>query len=234
LRGTLASSFLRSGRGQLHLVYGAANGSLAPLQQGASAGVISSREMKEGPGRRADRRVVRSRRRLHAALVELILERGWERVTVQEVCGRANVGRSTFYAHYADKEDLLVGGLDLVRDGLLAALRKTTDRPPFEFLHGLIEHANQSRRLFRAIIGRRSGLAVQRRFREVVVELVEEELVHRGIDARQRPTLARYLAGALVELLIWAVDARTPVNAAALETEFVRLSVPVLAVAARG
>jgi len=195
--------------------------------------MLWSRAMKESPGRRADRRVVRSRVRLHAVLVELILERGWERVTVQDVCERADVGRSTFYAHYADKEDLLIGGLDLVRDGLLAALRKAPDRPAFAFLHGLVEHVNESRRLFRAIIGRRSGLAVQRRFREVVLELMEEELGHRGVPARPLPTVARYLAGALVELLIWAVDARTPRDAASLEAEFVRFSLPVLQIAAK-
>ncbi|WP_280215462.1 helix-turn-helix domain-containing protein [Nocardia cyriacigeorgica] len=37
-----------------------------------------------------------------------MIERGYERVTVTDVIDRADVGRSTFYAHYRDKDDLLV------------------------------------------------------------------------------------------------------------------------------
>ena len=57
---------------------------------------------------RPDRRVARSRRALKEALTDLILERGYESVTVQDVIDRADVGRSTFYAHFLDKDDLLM------------------------------------------------------------------------------------------------------------------------------
>ena len=48
-----------------------------------------------------DRRVQRTRKILHEALVELILEKGFDKVTVQDVIKRANVGRSTFYSHFS-------------------------------------------------------------------------------------------------------------------------------------
>jgi hypothetical protein len=63
--------------------------------------------MARGQARDVDRRVRRSRQVLHQALVELVLERGWDRVTVQAVCDRARVGRSTFDVHFADKEEHL-------------------------------------------------------------------------------------------------------------------------------
>lgn len=160
-----------------------------------------------------DRRVAESRRALHGAIVELTLQRGWDRVTVHEVCRRAGVGRSTFYAHFADKEDLLIGGLDDVRDGLLAL---ATGRA-FGFLPGLLAHVDESRRLFRAVIGKHSGLAVQRRFRAVTLDLVAAELARLGVDD---DLLARFLTGALVELLVWWVDAKTSVTADALAADF--------------
>ena len=69
-------------------------------------------EHEGGRGARPDRRVARSRRALKEALTDLILERGYEAVTVQDVIDRADVGRSTFYAHFLDKDDLL----DLILD----------------------------------------------------------------------------------------------------------------------
>jgi AcrR family transcriptional regulator len=57
---------------------------------------------------RHDRRVQRTRKILQDALVELILEKGFDKVTVQDVIERANIGRSTFYSHFKDTEDLFL------------------------------------------------------------------------------------------------------------------------------
>ena len=57
---------------------------------------------------RPDRRVSKTRKALKEALTDLILEEGYEGVTVQDVIDRADVGRSTFYAHFVDKDDLLM------------------------------------------------------------------------------------------------------------------------------
>lgn len=57
---------------------------------------------------KVDRRVRRTRRRLGEALVALITERGYDTLTVEEIAERADVGRTTFYSHYQDKDDLLL------------------------------------------------------------------------------------------------------------------------------
>ena len=59
-----------------------------------------------------DRRVRKTRRALRESLFSLVAERGWDSVSVQHVCERADVGRSTFYTHFADREDLLLSGFD--------------------------------------------------------------------------------------------------------------------------
>ena len=161
----------------------------------------------------------------------LILERGWDRVTVQAVCTRAGVGRSTFYVHFADKEDLLVGGLEHVRDDLRRHRRAAKAAPPFAFVSGLIAHADGSRRLFRAVIGKRAGVAVQRRFREVVGELMSDDLRDQRIAARHLAVTSRFLTGALVELLFAWVDGKDRAPASEVEGHFVRLAAPVVAAA---
>src|SRR3990172_8985094 len=59
-----------------------------------------------------DRRVQKTRKLLQDALIELVAEKGYETVTIQELLDRANVGRSTFYAHFQDKDQLLHSILD--------------------------------------------------------------------------------------------------------------------------
>ena len=59
-----------------------------------------------------DRRVQKTRKLLQDALIELVAEKGYESITIQEILDKANVGRSTFYAHFQDKDQLLHSILD--------------------------------------------------------------------------------------------------------------------------
>ena len=54
----------------------------------------------------SDRRVRRTRAAIQAALTELILEKGYDSVTVSDIIDRADIGRSTFYSHFTDKRDV--------------------------------------------------------------------------------------------------------------------------------
>jgi AcrR family transcriptional regulator len=87
----------------------------------------------KGPDKQTDkrdRRIERTRRTLREALIALILERGWDDISVQDVCNRADVGRSTFYTHFADKEELLVGGFDDLRKVLRGSLATMAAHSP--------------------------------------------------------------------------------------------------------
>ena len=65
-----------------------------------------------------DRRVRRTRALLQNALMASMIEKGYEATTVQDIIDRADVGRSTFYTHFADKQTLLASRLDDLRDAL--------------------------------------------------------------------------------------------------------------------
>src|SRR4051794_19225734 len=107
-----------------------------------------------------DRRVRKTKTQLRDALVALVLERGWDAVSVKDVCERADVGRSTFYVHFVDKEDLLLSGFDDLHKELRD--HHATRETPFGFAEPLIAHARENLKLYRALIGRKSGQAVQR------------------------------------------------------------------------
>ena len=170
----------------------------------------------------------RTRYALRDALILLLEERGWDDINIQDLCEQANVGRSTFYLHYQNKEELLVGGFDDLRAWLhakSAPVESSADAMPF--VHGLIEHVYEQRNLFRSIIGRRSGHVVQKRFREMVCKLIEKEVVPPHADWKHKAG-AHYIAGALVELLAWWVDSGMGHTADEMEKIFYQLAFPTI------
>ncbi len=83
--------------------------------------------MKKKTQKPVDRRIQKSKKYLSDAFIALILEKGYEAVTVQEIIDRANVGRSTFYAHFESKEQLLFSLLGTMNE-------KSKDGIDFEML----------------------------------------------------------------------------------------------------
>jgi AcrR family transcriptional regulator len=167
-----------------------------------------------------DRRVRRTKKQLRDALVNLVLERGWDAVSVIDVCARADVGRSTFYTHFVDKEDLLLSGFD----DLHAALgeKRLEVVGSFGFVEDLVDHAREHVRLFRALVGRKSGQSVQRRFRDVVTRLCEAELEALGVE--EHAVVARYVSGGFVEMLVAWLDRPARMDARALTAMFRELT----------
>ena len=106
-----------------------------------------------------DRRARRTRTLLRGALVELILERGYDRVTVQDILDRADVGRSTFYNHYPSKDDLLLSHLHELDDAVRARIATSTptadERQSTSLmapLRPLFDHADAHRPLCMAML----------------------------------------------------------------------------------
>ncbi len=152
-----------------------------------------------------DPRAQHSRFLLHQALQALIVERGWARFSVSDLCKRAGVARSTFYIHFGDIEDLLISGLDTIAEHLVDHISRLSAaaRPPFAFLQGMTLHAADSRRWVKIVLGPRTGVAVQHKFRSVIRGLMTEELKTQGVDETQLEARVRFLTGALVELFFW-------------------------------
>jgi AcrR family transcriptional regulator len=70
-----------------------------------------------------DRRVVKTRTALHQALMDLIAEREYDDISVGDIIGRAGVGRSTFYQHYQNKDEVfravVMGGMEACADAAI-------------------------------------------------------------------------------------------------------------------
>jgi AcrR family transcriptional regulator len=73
--------------------------------------------------RNPDRRTERTRLALLSAFVDLVLERGYGALTTSEISRQANVGRSTFYLHFASKEELLKESIGRPSSAMAACVR---------------------------------------------------------------------------------------------------------------
>ncbi|GAA2985655.1 TetR/AcrR family transcriptional regulator [Streptosporangium longisporum] len=165
-----------------------------------------------------DRRVRRTRQAIQRALVELVLEKGYEAVTVTDVIDRADVGRSTFYAHFDGKQAVLFANLSE-----MAFLRPaiSADGPPFAFSRAMFEHVLEQRRLVRALLGRRSGRAVTAHGEQVLRDLVRDELLARGAPASMSLELTvTCVVGAFMALLVRWVDEEITATPAELDEAF--------------
>jgi len=110
--------------------------------------------------KRRDRRVQRTQHFLRNALFSLIQEKGFESLSVQDIIDRADVGRATFYAHFDNKEDLLLSGFEdlraLLKERQRQALSHGTifEERIFGFSHEMLTHVNEHRHLFQAVVGK--------------------------------------------------------------------------------
>jgi len=182
-----------------------------------------------------DRRVNRTRLLLRTAMASLIREKGFEALTVQDIIDRADVGRSTFYAHFKSKEDLLRGAVDMMRTTLRQfqrrALEKSAKREDrmFAFSIELFEHAAQHLDVFAAMVGKHSGTVFQRHLHHMLAELIREDVeahaAGKKLDASQVEAAVQFVAGGLIGLLVTWLNEMTRVSAAELDDRFRRMAI---------
>ena len=174
-----------------------------------------------------DRRVARTRTMLHRALNSLILEKGYEAITVTDICDAANIGRSTFYAHYASKDDLKRSGLDRhLRALLVAAAERASDRE-LGFSLPMFEHARDHLHLFRALSGGPGRALALCTIRRIVSDLVRKELAagsrQEFADTMQREVAVQYVVGAFMAVMVWWLDGGAKLPAERMDAMFQNL-----------
>jgi AcrR family transcriptional regulator len=173
------------------------------------------------PKQKIDRRVQRTRQTLQNALSELILEKGYEKVTVQDVIDRANVGRSTFYAHFEDKEQLLLSGFEPLR-------AKFED-----FLSGQsFDHETPwalSLTMFQQVQKQKGGYITLTHIQKFLYGYLLGHLrsaFPKGNKNIPPELLAHYVASSFIALMTWWIDNKYPIPAEKMNEYFRQLVEP--------
>ncbi len=172
-----------------------------------------------------DRRARRTRRQLKEALFALILEKGYDAVKIEDITERADLGRTTFYLHYHDKEELLLESIDGIAEELLARLRPPQWRPDGSEVGGFVRdailiifrHADENAQLYRVILRGEGASRVSGRLHRIIsgraVALINERVALSGLPLKAQVPLdvyANYFAGALMALVTWWLEAGMP------------------------
>jgi AcrR family transcriptional regulator len=191
--------------------------------------------------KKLDRRVQRTRRLLHKALMSRILEKKYESITVQEILDRADVGRSTFYMHFQDKDDLLISGFQYLRSLLISAQAASAALPgkSYERIIGfslaMFEHVSEYRGVIRALLDSNAEAIVRRHIHSVLVAVIDHE-VKMELQKRKRGNcpispelLAHFLVSTYISVLSWWLNAKNPMPPKDIDVAYRHLVLPCLA-----
>ena len=164
-------------------------------------------------GPKIDRRVARTRGLLQHALITLIMEKGYDAITIEDICEKANVGRSTFYGHYASKADLKRSGMETIRRQIMEHRRLAHGGPAghdtgtFGIGLPMFEHARDHLDLYRATVGSQAGAMAVGIVRDMLSDLVRQELGDIDIaDPEAREFRVQFIVGGFVSVLTWWLD----------------------------
>ena len=190
-----------------------------------------------------DARVRKTQTRLRDALISLIHEKNYDTIVVSDILERADVGRSAFYAHFANKHALLDDGIDQVLHSH-AGRQLPASLGPFGkvvwFSLPFFEYVGQCRHSTNLKTSRRGRAVVHARLRKLLAERVRHEINATALslnnDALAIPAdlLAEHIVGTFVLVLNWWGDARSMLSPREVDDLFLTLVGPVLTAAWRG
>lgn len=183
------------------------------------------------PAKPPDRRVQRTRKLLQDALIELILEKGYEAISVQDIIDRANVGRSTFYTHFQDTESLFLSTFEWMWDEFE---RHLSDRPairpqtPWEFTLLLFQQAQRHTRLHKALMGKQVGARAIEKFHKTLTTRLQGHLQAYApkADPIMVELIAHYSISGLFTFLGWWLDNDLPFSAEQMNDTYQQLLRP--------
>jgi len=186
-----------------------------------------------------DRRTQKTHKALREALASLMFEKNYHSIVIQEILDRANVGRSTFYTHYRDKDELLVAGLQGMRELLsraqqeAAASATRSYEKVISFSLAMFEHAHDHRKLYRTLSGGPGWTIVRQHIEEMLVKLMKDQA--RPLF-RQRATsevsfelFVHFLGASFMSVLTWWFNSRVPLAPKEIDALYRDLVIPTLA-----
>lgn len=161
-----------------------------------------------------DRRQQKTRTAIFAAFTSLLAEKSYGRITVQEIIDAANVGRTTFYAHFETKDDLLKELCEELFGHIIGSAMDCTythglysdgSAPESVFCH-LLQHLQENDKNIIALLSCESSEMFLRFFKDSLNELVRSQFINQNRKANTdipEDFLINHISGSFVEMVLW-------------------------------
>jgi AcrR family transcriptional regulator len=183
--------------------------------------------------RHLDRRVQRTRKSLQDSLMALILEEGYDEISIQNITEKANLGRATFYLHFKDKDELLLEVMNqLILDFMEQAPQLTEAQWRLEdtkTIVKLFDFAAAHYDLYRILTIGSGGITASRQLHHSIAENIKV-FIQAELDAlNAEPVLpvdfiANHFSGALLATIYWWLDNDLPYTPEEMATMFQKIN----------
>lgn len=160
--------------------------------------------------RHPDPRVQRSQQRLQQAMIALILDRGYEAISVRQITAAAGVSYPTFFRHYASKDALLLDVVGRSQAEMVSLLQLGNGDEPEQAGYIIFEHVGKNEQLYRVLLLDKGAQHLLAQVREdAVAEVASFWQVAEGVDV-PFDILANHFVAAIIALLRWWLDHGRP------------------------
>lgn len=161
-----------------------------------------------------DRRQQKTRTAIFSAFTSLLAEKSYSKITVQEIIDAANVGRTTFYAHFETKDDLLKEVCEELFGHIIGSAMDCThthglysdgSAPESVFCH-LLQHLQENDKNIIALLSCESSEMFLRFFKDSLNELVRSQFINQNRKANTdipEDFLINHISGSFVEMVLW-------------------------------
>ncbi len=168
-----------------------------------------------------------TQRQLTDVLMQLVLEKGYEQVTVKDITERAQIDRSTFYLHFSDKHDLLIKSQQQLIDDLVDRIQP--DNAPLSGVAMTFEHMAQHVNQYRVLLQLEGNTVPSQLLHDYIVSavkpIIEQRLLEGGANTSANIDLvANFITGALRSSARWWLQAGMPYTPEEMTNRFVQLA----------
>lgn len=183
------------------------------------------------------RQINRTKENLRHAFLDLIrVNKDYDSISLKQILDKANVGRSTFYSHYQNKDELLLEAGRLLQNFLehLQKTAVTTKDKPYEKIIGFslawFEHASQERLwpLYRFLLGPKGGWVGRQLTQESLRKLFAMGLKTQRNSSIPTDLLVVFLSDTFLAVSRWWVEQKNPLSPQKIDAYFRSLILPVL------
>jgi hypothetical protein len=163
-----------------------------------------------------DLRVIKTKRGLREAFIRLLLVKGYDAISIQDIATEAEAARVTFYRHYKNKEELLLDGLNVVSEELVERMKQVSSKEiQKEYIPLMVfyEHIQEKEELYQILFSSQGAQFLVKRLKALIAQRTKIQ-IEENIPEEQLlvpiEIIANHIGSAMIGLVVWWLENDKP------------------------